>query len=959
MKKQLFFLLFAFGAFVSCETEKLQIPADIIFTDGTVTTPSFGTGQLSETLKFSSTQPWTATVEAGKSWCTVSPSSGDAGTENILTISVLENETNEGRTAKVIITSDGMSKEITATQDPAGVFLLTGVPTEPVASTENSFVITVNENIGLPEVKIAENVDWVTYKVVPTSKDMTTTQLSFTVKANKTYDARSTDITIISGGKEKTFTITQNPNDKFSFTGVPTDPVSASENTFVITITNSSGATNVKIADGIDWMTYKINTPSPSTTETKVTFTVQANTIFDARSGDVTITIGDSAPEKFTVTQKQLSSFTLEGVPTESFSPAENSFNVTVSENIGAPTVDIPSEVDWITYEVVPAVKGISETLLKFKLSVNLSGAKRSSAITVICGGEENLFTITQLEGDTFKVTGIPTESIVASANTFEVTVVENTGAPEVSIANGVDWITYELVSQSKAISTTTFKFTVKENTTHGVRSGGVTIKSGTTQSKIFTVTQKQLDSFTITGMPTLPFTAAANSFEVIASANTGTPTVTILEGSSWITYKVTPAVKGLSTTKITFSISENTTLGDRKANIKIASGTKHESFNVVQLPGSVFEFNGAPKAPITSAESTFVISVAENTGTPTIEIANGVNWMTYKVTPAAKGVTETQFTFTVKENPTDTPRTGNVTIKSGSEVPKTFSVTQNKKLLGVIDNLDPKFKQYLLSRNGVVGGDPLNVKVDTNGDNIISYEEASVITHINCNYKSIPSLAGIEHFIQLTHLDCRNNLLTNVDVSKNVALVRLDCRDNQLTSLNTSTNAALTYLNCTNNALPKIDITNNRKLEELYCIGNMLSDINTINNTVLEFFSCSGNKLTALDLSTNKELRVVYCKANELVNINITNSPKLLSLYCYDNKLTDINVSKNTQMTDFDCKRNRLVNIDVSKNVELKVLNCNPMNDAAGSNLLNQIKKLAGQKISITKPSAATIIEV
>ena len=67
-----------------------------------------------------------------------------------------------------------------------------------------------------------------------------------------------------------------------------------------------------------------------------------------------------------------------------------------------------------------------------------------------------------------------------------------------------------------------------------------------------------------------------------------------------------------------------------------------------------------------------------------------------------------------------------------------------------------------------------------------------SQVTRIDVFNKSISDLKGIEYFSVLTFLDCDNNQLTSLDVSKNTWLTRLYCFANQLTSLDISRNPYL-----------------------------------------------------------------------------------------------------------------------------------------------------------------------
>ena len=88
----------------------------------------------------------------------------------------------------------------------------------------------------------------------------------------------------------------------------------------------------------------------------------------------------------------------------------------------------------------------------------------------------------------------------------------------------------------------------------------------------------------------------------------------------------------------------------------------------------------------------------------------------------------------------------------------------------------DTAFRKYSIN----------NHVINTNGDDTIQVVEAQDYKgNIDCAGNNIFSLVGIEAFNSLTALDCSNNNLTSLDVSKNVELVRLYCEKNQLLSLN------------------------------------------------------------------------------------------------------------------------------------------------------------------------------
>ncbi|MDR3315229.1 MAG: leucine-rich repeat domain-containing protein, partial [Coriobacteriales bacterium] len=93
--------------------------------------------------------------------------------------------------------------------------------------------------------------------------------------------------------------------------------------------------------------------------------------------------------------------------------------------------------------------------------------------------------------------------------------------------------------------------------------------------------------------------------------------------------------------------------------------------------------------------------------------------------------------------------------------------------------------------------------------------------TSLDVSSRDIRDLKGIEHFPNLTSLDCSDNQLAALDVNKNTELERLDCSNNQLVGL---------------------DLTSNPKLQRVYCSGNRLIEVEGLSDSV--------NSVSGLDQS-------------------------------------------------------------------------------------------------------------
>lgn len=178
-----------------------------------------------------------------------------------------------------------------------------------------------------------------------------------------------------------------------------------------------------------------------------------------------------------------------------------------------------------------------------------------------------------------------------------------------------------------------------------------------------------------------------------------------------------------------------------------------------------------------------------------------------------------------------------------------------------------------------------VELRCDKDGDGTLSQAELDGVTELYVAYANIKDLTGIELFPNLEKLDCKNNNLTRLDVSKNTKLTKLYCEFNQLTGLDLSKNTALTELNCQVNQLTSLDLSKNTALTKLDCALNPLTSLDVSNNTALTYLDCNYNQLTSLDLSKNTALT---------------------KLGCHDNQLTSLDLSKNTALDTLDCSGNK-----------------------------------------------------
>jgi Leucine-rich repeat (LRR) protein len=254
--------------------------------------------------------------------------------------------------------------------------------------------------------------------------------------------------------------------------------------------------------------------------------------------------------------------------------------------------------------------------------------------------------------------------------------------------------------------------------------------------------------------------------------------------------------------------------------------------------------------------------------------------------------------------------------------------------------------------------------------DNYLTDQEAASVTAIDVSSKGIADLTGIEYFTALISLNCSDNLLTALDLSKNTALEVLDCSNNYLTALDVSKNTALKELYCYRNWIRDEDML--ALVNSLHQNGGTLCAYATTNDQNemttprvadakaknwqvkawdgSKYVDYAGifavdvneknfpdaafrNYVSTLDANpTNGYLdegEIDFTKRIEVSSMNITSLkgiehfPALLYLKCDGNQLADLDLSKNTALIELDCSNNKLTAIDVSNNTALTILDC------------------------------------
>ena len=213
----------------------------------------------------------------------------------------------------------------------------------------------------------------------------------------------------------------------------------------------------------------------------------------------------------------------------------------------------------------------------------------------------------------------------------------------------------------------------------------------------------------------------------------------------------------------------------------------------------------------------------------------------------------------------------------------------------------------------------------DTNRDRKLSDAERKAVKEINIGeysdyklkleYNNAVILKGIEYFPNLEKLNCSDNSIEELDVSKLKNLKELWCQGNSIRKLNVKKNTKLVNLACDGNKIKKLDVSQNKNLSLLFCGQNKIETIDLSKNRKIKFLAVDGNKIKQIDLKAQKNLEELYCGGNNMPKLNLKHNKKLTLLDCRNNKIEKLDLNYLSQLDYLQCSNNKLKKLDLSNN--------------------------------------------
>jgi hypothetical protein len=489
--KQLFNLRFATFATIAAMSFSLMACSSDEETKTEITVPAGNQDFFSKTITFDSSaseksftfttnRKWTVSVadtRDGSTWCTVSPTNGESGT-NTVSIRVEENSTYDERNAVVTLTANDSIRKIFVSQKQLDAILLSSDRAEvPVAG--GNIDIEVKANVDYT-ISISDNAkSWIHQKNAST-RGLTSSTLSFSIDKSEEYDKREGKIVFKSGSLEETVTVYQVGEGILSLTKKEFN-VSSEAQELAVEI-NSNFDYDVELPQ-VDWISEIRSSTRGISTHT-LRLAIAESDEYEARSAVLKIKDKNSSIEE-TVTINQAARGGILIVSQKEYQLSNKAQELTVEINSNFEySVEMP-EVEWIKEKA--KTRGMSTHVLNLSISANDSYDERSAIVRVF---DKN----SDLSED-IKISQAPKP--VLDIETKEFAFDEYGGDISVSVTSNVDYkvtVNADWISKSntRSVNTNTHSFKVAAMTGNADRQGDITFEDAISGLSVKVVVKQQ-----------------------------------------------------------------------------------------------------------------------------------------------------------------------------------------------------------------------------------------------------------------------------------------------------------------------------------------------------------------------------------------------------------------------------------------------------------------------------------
>lgn len=319
-------------------------------------------------MTFTAITPWTASVvnTRADNWCTLSPTSGEAGTVT-LTITTAENLTPDERNVAITLQGTTNSETFTITQKQKDALTITSSKIE-VTTKGGDIAIEVKANVSF-EYQVDEAAkSWIT---AATTRGLTTSTLHFRVAENAELKKREGYITIHSGEFSEKVTVFQEGTAPEILLTQNEYTVGDNGETIKVELKSNTDY-EVQLPDG-GWISETVTRAFSSYTHY---FIIAKNDTYDTRVAEILFTDkAKGVTEKVKVTQAQRNGI-VAGQQSYTIDEAGGVVEMDIASNV---EFEISIDSNWL--RETSKTRGLTNKKLSFTVDAMLEGISRTGTI--------------------------------------------------------------------------------------------------------------------------------------------------------------------------------------------------------------------------------------------------------------------------------------------------------------------------------------------------------------------------------------------------------------------------------------------------------------------------------------------------------------------------------------------------------------------------------------------------
>lgn len=381
-------------------------------------------------------------------------------TSKTIVLDIAANETYSAREGWVVVKqADGILSQTITVKQAQNDGLFVSTPEYNLSNAGHTLTVEVRSNV---EYEVSSQADWIHY--IPSTKALTSSQITLEVDANQRYDAREGQVTVRQkgGGLEGSILIRQEENYGLFVSGGPFELSQEAQNVEVEVKYNvdfdvivPEDAREVMITS-ISFQDQGANTKALSTR--KYSIGVAQNTTYGPRETTITFKQKDGALSG-TVKIAQAQNEGIVVNPAEfKLGNSMYSLSVQVQANV---EYEVSTSAQWIHYET--PTKALNTSQLTLRVDANDTYETREGVVSLkqINGTQSATVKIVQDQRDMYSVS--PTEITLPFAGGSSSIVAETNIPLTVTVTGNPDWLSVSK-DQTKGMETQTYTVTAQEN---------------------------------------------------------------------------------------------------------------------------------------------------------------------------------------------------------------------------------------------------------------------------------------------------------------------------------------------------------------------------------------------------------------------------------------------------------------------------------------------------------------